>query len=250
MWKRVWTLAAAVIVLTWVLLNSRTFAEAEIPSGVFVRGSDGLTWWVLGDRKLQVPFYPATDEQIAALPSATQWIVPSETGRGIVAGSKPDWATTGVNAPASAADAPPPQPPQQSTSASAPSKRVGETTVLTSPSGLRVVVLVNAVEDNVPPRRNDDPAMGRYFLVDWTLKNEGAEDFRVSVFDVKLQTSDGFVIDRTVFEVREPELRSTTLGPGQVIRGWLTYDVPRSKPVSSAIYQPGSARQFVIADLT
>jgi hypothetical protein len=253
-----WRLAAASIAAVFVLLSSKTFAEGEIPSGVFVKGSDGVTWWVLGDRKLQVPFYPATDEQIAALTSSAQWIIPNESGRGIAAGARPEWATTGVSttAPAPLVEASaqpvPPAPPSASAVAPAPARenRIGETSVLTSPSGLRVLVTVNAVEDNARPAQYQSAAKGRYLLVDWTIKKNGSEDFQVSRLDFKLQTSDGFVVDQTFTTVREPDLDTATLGPGQLARGWLTYDVPAGKPVVSAIYQPGRARQFVIADLS
>lgn len=128
-----------------------------------------------------------------------------------------------------------------------PLPKLGQTVTMTTPAGLRLQVTVMGIEDDVAPGKYAQPAKGRYVAVDWSLKNDGAVDVEVNRLDLKIQTSDNHVLQRGTV-IREPDLDTSKLGPGQAMRGWLTYDVPRGARVRSAIYQPFGARQFVIAD--
>jgi len=218
----------AVIIATWSL----TTASAQPAAWRLVQGSDGVLFVIRGDIKHRI--VPAAMTEVdMAIAEASAW----EDGVMLVA--PPDRA---AGAPAN-----PPSSPTSSGAASG--KQIGDTTVLTTPSGLRLAITVNAVDDNVRPGRYDSAPTGRYVAVDWTIKNEGNTEVDLNRLHFKLQTADGFVIQRTG-EVREPGLKTDTVGPGQIVRGWLTYDVPSGAKVVSAIYQPPGAQQFVIAELT
>jgi hypothetical protein len=139
-------------------------------------------------------------------------------------------------------------PPNPAPSAERP-KRIGDTTVLTTPDGLRLAITVNGVTDNAQGRATFMRPQGRWFAVDWTIKNEGTTDFHVNRLYFKVQTPDGFLIERAAYMAREPDLVTNSLGSGQLMRGWLTYDVPSGQSVKTAIFQAGTSRQFVIAEL-
>jgi hypothetical protein len=226
--KRTWPIVLAVVA-TWGLTTAAVAAQAA--PWRLVQGGDGVLFVIRGDVKHRIVPAPMTEADMA-IPEAVAW----EDGVMLVA------------APGRSADPPvgqqaAPPPPSRSSA-----KRIGDTTVLTTPSGLRIAITVNAVEDNVPPGRFDDAPTGRYVAVDWTIKNEGVIGADINRLHFKLQTADGFVIQRAS-EVREPGLKTDTIGPGQVVRGWLTYDVPPGARVVSAIYQPPGAQQFLIAEL-
>lgn len=177
---------------------------------------------------------------------------------GLTPGGSAFWTGDSIDPPGTAVAAAPPPPapapaasaPRAPAPAAAPARRIGDTTVLTTPAGLRIAVTVNGRENNVPPPTRFALPSGRYVALDWTVKNEGSIDLNLNRLDFKIQTADGFLIDRSVHTAREPDLASGTLGTGQVIRGWLTYDVPIGQQVKAAVYQPVGARQFVIADLS
>lgn len=258
--KRILTSLLTGIMACAIFFAGRATAQSELGPWHFVRTSDGAVWVLLNNNagkliRVAVPIHPATEEELAVIPHNGQWIIPKDDGTvGPKGGPRPDW-DLGYPQPAVAAPqqtmAPQPEPSIMPTPipASPSTRRIGDTTTLTSPSGLRILVTVNAIEDNAKPGRYDSPAQGRYVVVDWTLKNEGNEDLSVNRLDFKLQTSDGYIVERADAIVREPDLNTTTLGPGQLVRGWLTYDVPAGKNISSAIYQPGRTRQFVIAEV-
>jgi hypothetical protein len=161
-----------------------------------------------------------------ALPEATAW---------------EDGTMTVAAAPA----APAPVPPVSLT----PGKKIGNTTVITGASGLRLAVTVNAFEDGVRSPNPRQVPTGRWAIVDWTIKNEGTTTVSVNRLHFKLQTTDGYVIERDGTTIREPDLDTERLGPGQIVRGWLAYDVPTGQVLKSIIYQPSGAPQFVVVDL-
>jgi hypothetical protein len=66
-------------------------AQTLMPDGSFVRDSAGNVWLVYGGWRSAVPIYPATDEQIAAVPDGGQWVVPGADGR-LTLGARPSWA--------------------------------------------------------------------------------------------------------------------------------------------------------------
>lgn len=70
----------------------QVFAQG-IPSGAFVRDSAGNIWLVSGGQRAAVPIYQTTDDQIAAIPDSSQWVVPAADGSGaLVLGVRPSWA--------------------------------------------------------------------------------------------------------------------------------------------------------------
>ena len=66
-------------------------AQPAVPDGVFVRDGADNTWLVTGGTRAVVPIYPASDEQIAALPESGRWVA-SAAGGSIVLGDRPEWA--------------------------------------------------------------------------------------------------------------------------------------------------------------
>jgi hypothetical protein len=166
------------------------------------------------------------------------------------------WTGESIDPPGTAVAAPPspsrapaaPAPPAPAPAAERP-RRIGDTTVLTAPDGLRLALTVNGTADNVQGRPTFMRPQGRWYAIDWTIKNEGTTDFHVNRLYFKIQTPDGFLIERAAYQAREPDLVTNSLGPGQMMRGWLTYDVPAGQSVKAAIFQAGASRQFVVADL-
>jgi hypothetical protein len=83
-----------------------------------------------------------------------------------------------------------------------------------------------------------------------SIKNEGTIDFDPGYGDFKIQTVDGFLVQRgNHAEHRTPQLDTAKLAPGQQARGFLVYDVPAGQALKSLLYQPAGGRQFVIAEL-
>jgi hypothetical protein len=71
-------------------------------TGIRLRtGQQGQIWITSRDStfKSAVPLYPASDEQLAAIPSSGLWIVPKPDGSGTTAGARPDWAVNALGAP-------------------------------------------------------------------------------------------------------------------------------------------------------
>jgi len=129
--------------------------------------------------------------------------------------------------------------------------RAGQPVAVTTDAGERLTVTVNAVVDPAQSANKYNQPKGRFVTIDWTLRNDGPIGHSVSTFAFELQTSDGRVYKRGLSAgLPEPELISGTVGQGQVVRGYVSYDVPVGSTLQSAIYQPLGNRQFVIADLT
>jgi hypothetical protein len=262
---------ALAILAPWWITASSVLGQSSIPNGVFVQNSDGLVWLVLDGQRVKIPVWPAADDEIAAVPVADSWAVMNDDGA-IVAGDRPAWLGDGASssaaaaaaaaAPAATAATPTPRtaptatsvPP--ATSAPAPTaapaaKRIGDSTTLTSPAGLRIVVTVFSVKDNAKSTNQFNTPKGRWVVTEWEVKNEGTTDAKLFRGDFKLQTADGSLVTYGNGAGHpEPELDTDTLGPGQRTRGYLAFDVPSGKGLAAAIYQPSGARQFVIADLT
>jgi hypothetical protein len=65
-------------------------AQALLPDGVFVRDSGGGVWLIIGGQRAQVPFLPAGDDIIFAVPDSGQWVVQGEGGV-LTLGGMPDY---------------------------------------------------------------------------------------------------------------------------------------------------------------
>lgn len=80
------------VLVTWVLTTASASGESAIPPYTFVQDSTGQIWIVGKVNRVAIPIYPATDDQIAAVPWGGLWMVTTADGSGIQPGSKPDWA--------------------------------------------------------------------------------------------------------------------------------------------------------------
>lgn len=193
-----------------------------------VQGSDGILFVIRGDVKHRIVPAAMTDADMA-IPEAAAW---------------EDGTMTVASAPPAAPAAVPPAP------APATGKRIGETTVLTMPSGLRLAITAHGITDPVQSSNRANNPSGRWVLIDWSIKNEGTIDFDPGYSDFKLQTMDGFLVQRgNAAGHQRPQLDTARLAPGQQARGYLVYDVPAGQVIKSLIYQPIGGRQFVIAEL-
>lgn len=93
--------------LTLLLIGNRASAQGVIPSYVFLRDSSGLIYLTSSDQRVNIPIYPATDEQIQAVPLLDKWMLPAANGDGFEIGNRPDWAWSPSAPLAVAAPAPP-----------------------------------------------------------------------------------------------------------------------------------------------
>lgn len=97
---RKWAGLLALVALAFGL--GRGSAQSLLPDGVFVRDSGGGVWLIAGGQRAQVPFYPAGDDVIFAVPDSGLWVVPGEGGV-LTLGGQPEF----VNAPPVMMPAPP-----------------------------------------------------------------------------------------------------------------------------------------------
>ena len=82
----------AAIVATWAVTTATT-AQPRVPAFVFVRDAQGHVWFIKGTgERTAIPFYPASDLELAAIPWTGTWLVPSADGSGLTEGPVPDWA--------------------------------------------------------------------------------------------------------------------------------------------------------------
>lgn len=223
-------------------------AEGEIPSFSYVRDASGEIYVVSQGVRFGIPIYPATDEQVAALPFSNLYLLPNAAGDGFATAPRPDWAVAAIAPPPPAASAPPaaPQPPP---AASSSFGGVGQTTLVTG-QGARFVVSVHAVTDPARSTNQFNTAKGRWVLVDYSVENIGSVEFSFSPLALKLQTADAYLIQRGNHAgLREPSLSSGDLAPGQKVRGFLAYDVPSDQRASGLIFQSGGSAQLMVARL-
>jgi hypothetical protein len=197
-------------------------AVAQSAPWRLVQTGDGSLHVIADGFRHRIAPAPIADAELAAVPEAESW--------------------DSTFAPVIPVAQQPPAPESQG-------KRVGNTTVITAPSGLRLAVTVMAVTDPVRSTNERHQASGRWVVLDWEVKNEGTTNFYANALHLKLQTVDNFVIDRgSHLGFPEPRFDSGTIGPGQGVRGYLAYDGPAGQRLKSAIFQAGNSPQFVIVD--
>src|SRR3954470_8283847 len=95
--------------------SSNLSAQPLLPDGVFVRSSDGTIWLIIGGQRAKVPFFPANDDVINAVPDSGQFVVSGEGGN-LALGGQPPYVNAppialppaGATAPPTPSDDPPP----------------------------------------------------------------------------------------------------------------------------------------------
>jgi len=88
----------------------RVSAQAILPDGVFVRDRGGTIWLIIGGQRAKVPFYPAADDAIGAVPDSGQWIIPGTGGSLLALGAQPSFVNQApviLGQPTSTDDPPP-----------------------------------------------------------------------------------------------------------------------------------------------
>jgi hypothetical protein len=94
-------LVAAVVAIWWITTAS---AQSPIPNYAYVRDASGQVFGTYEGQRIAIPIYPATEEQIAAMPWSGLWMGLKADGTGYQPGPKPEWADGVVpEAPAAAA---------------------------------------------------------------------------------------------------------------------------------------------------
>jgi hypothetical protein len=79
-------------VVAVVALSMGSVSAQGIPSGAFVKDSQGNVWLVINGQRSQVPLHPANDDQISAFPTTGQWVSPTGDGQSVMLGGPPPWA--------------------------------------------------------------------------------------------------------------------------------------------------------------
>ena len=89
---------------TWLLTTASGVAQSSVPAFVYLRDSQGQLWFTGRDGAIRagVPLYPASDEEIAAIPASGHWLIPKPDGSGLQAGPRPAWDLTNTTAQPSA----------------------------------------------------------------------------------------------------------------------------------------------------
>jgi hypothetical protein len=109
-------LLALAVLAFWLGRGTESLsAQPLLPDGVFVRDSGGTVWLIIGGQRAKVPFMPATDEVINAVPDSGAWVVQGEGGT-LALGGQPDYVnaapvsmqSTATPTPTTAPEDPPP----------------------------------------------------------------------------------------------------------------------------------------------
>lgn len=104
--------SALVVAVAIIATRGLTAASAQsaIPTLSYVRDSSGQVFVVSAGQRYGIPIYPATDEQIAAIPFNDLWLVPNADGTAYANSPKPEWAVGAAPAPVAAPPPPPAAP--------------------------------------------------------------------------------------------------------------------------------------------
>ena len=92
-WSRIGAVIVVVAVSSFGL--GQASAQSTIPNGVFVRDSAGDVWGIGRGQRWAMPIYPASDDEINAVPFSGQWLVPNASG-GTTPWDRPEWAGGGI----------------------------------------------------------------------------------------------------------------------------------------------------------
>jgi hypothetical protein len=192
------------------MLASVTVGETQpsIPDGVFLRDARGEIWFVRDGRRVQVPIFPATDDEVAALP-LDRADLSFEHGT-IALGSRPAWLGSDGQEPGP--DGGP----------------------IGGLDGLATVVL-QASRGWLPQNTSPRPRTGMELLtVEVRVENSGDRSQRYNGWDFRVDVEDGSRWKRTVG--RSPALIMGTLRPGSSAQGWLTFEVPVGQPAVQLVW--------------
>jgi len=200
------------------LLSRPTGAEPRIPDGTFVRDAGDAVWLVLEGRRVRVPIYPATHDEVAAIPMSGQWLVPQDGG--VVLGSRPAWLDADREGDARAGG--------------------GRSA---SFEGLTVSVL-QLSRGWLPPYSSIRPKPGmEYLTIEVRLTSNSDQTKRYSASDFQVDIEDGSRWDRSFG--RSPDLLLGTLATGASAQGWLTFEVPIGRPAVQLIWN--ARRDYALA---
>ena len=93
------------------------------------------------------------------------------------------------------------------------------------------------------------PAGWRWVALDVTFENTGTAMTSYVFFNAALRTSDGRAYQPTLVGGPQPPLSSSTLPPGQAVRGWITFAIPDSAHPATFAYQGTSGGGSVVFGL-
>jgi hypothetical protein len=81
---------------------------------------------------------------------------------------------------------------------------------------------------NIVLRVHEERIRSGTYQLDISLENVGVETFNYNIFDMRIKDPYGFVYEHDVFSVIEPGLYFGDLKPGEMVRGWVSFDVSTS----------------------
>jgi len=123
-------------------------------------------------------------------------------------------------------------------------------TVISDPSGTRLIIVLNGVRDFESRRGVIEPVGGRWISLDLTVTNVGAQDFALSASNFQILSGDAVVFSpSTDANLPQPQFAAATLPSGQAIRGTVLFNIPVTQTLQSALFQAAGTTQFVIAPI-
>lgn len=143
-------------------------AQSTVPNLAYVRESTGQVFVVSGGQRHAVPLYPASDAEIAAIPSSGQWMVPKVDGSSYELAAANPWP------------APAPPPPPAAAAAGAALTINGDCQQNTRPFELAGGNLIMTL------KRVDGPGFGGELLVNLVLsRDKSSASGETQVYNVK-----------------------------------------------------------------
>jgi hypothetical protein len=141
--------------------------------------------------------------------------------------------------------APPPPPP----AAAQPPPRVAAAPGRYSDDrGVVLDISVGSLRDGVTSSNQFNRPRGRWAVLNWQVRNEGTSSFTVNPLYLQLQTQDDSLFEKGNHAgLPEPSFPLVTLGPGQSVRGYVAYDLPRGQRVKAAVFQRYGSPLFTVA---
>ena len=111
-----------------------------------------------------------------------------------------------------------------------------------------MAITVNSITN---PAHASDPyyeAMGHWVFAEFTVVNEASKKLDFNRNYLRLLADDGTEVSQNLGFVHQPVLpQYPTMAPGEEIRGFLVFLVPRNSREKALIYHPSGIQRFTLA---